>query len=254
LIVGEFPASFCSNRPSKSQDEEITMPDQPVRIVPEDDNVDKFLDHSTMIAAFGALIPEPVIMLFMTAYGVVLGGVGNDCKMKRFRGIVEGLAEDLRDHQADVRENYLRSDEFEELFQQTLERAVNERNDEKRSLYGKFLLGAITAPDVPYDEQIKFLRTLDVLQWEHIRILKAILQPPDPNSNIYMRAQLGVLADRLPDIPEDRLRELTQELADLRVAAVGSAMVTGPSAVNLRSALSAYGNRFVEYLKLSAST
>lgn len=64
----------------------------------------------------------------------VLGGMSVGRKLGRVREVLEGLATGLANFQSEVSEKYVRTDEFEDLLEQTLRRAADERAEEKRRL------------------------------------------------------------------------------------------------------------------------
>ena len=116
------------------------------------------------------------------------------------------------------------------------------------------MLGAIQSPGQPYHEQLRFLRTLEELQPDHIRIIKALNHDPGDvtRTSVLYGSIHGTLKRRLSDMPEDRLSELCGQLADeMRLVSGGSfkAMMTGASAEDLRNRFTPYGNRLVAYIR-----
>lgn len=180
----------------------------------------------------------------------VLSGIGTDRKINRINDLIVGLAERLRDVESEKAKQYVKTEEFEELLEQTLRQVASERHEEKRRIYRDFLIGAIVSPGEPYDEQRRFLRTMEELQPEHLRVLTALWQPPKPVSGI-MGSPISTLRGRLPNFSEDQIEERIQQLNDLRVTNMTSlkTMMTPQGAENLTHAITAYGSRFVQYLK-----
>jgi hypothetical protein len=179
----------------------------------------------------------------------VLSGIGTDRKINRINDVIVGLAERLRDVESEKAKQYVKTEEFEELLEQTLRQVASERNEEKRRIYRDFLIGAIVSPGEPYDEQRRFLRTMEELQPEHLRVLKALSQPPKP---VYGAAgsPIATLRGRLADFSENQIEERIQQLNDLRVTNMTSlkTMMTPQGAENLTHAVTPYGSRFVQYL------
>jgi hypothetical protein len=163
--------------------------------------------------------------------------------------VLQGLAKDLQQFKGDVKEEYVRSDEFTDLLDQTLRRVANERYEEKRRLYRGVLLGAITGQGQSYDEHLHMLRVIDSLQVAHMALLKAILQVPDPK---YMDGISGsfieTLKRRLPELSEARIGDLVAQLNDQRVLTIGSlqAMMTARGAEDMRHTLSPFEARDLE--------
>ncbi len=179
----------------------------------------------------------------------VLSGIGTDRKINRINNLLIGLAEKLLDFESEAAKQYVQTEEFEELLEQTLRQVAAERHEEKRRMYRDFLIGAIISPGEPYDEQIRFLRTMEELQLEHLRVLKAVSQPPKPVNGI-VGSPITTLKGRLPDFSESQIEERIQQLNDLRVTNMTSlkTMMTPQGAENLTHAVTAYGTRFVQYL------
>jgi hypothetical protein len=177
----------------------------------------------------------------------VLGGISMGRKLARVREVLEGLVTDLAEFKSEVAEEYVKTEEFEELLEQTLKRAADERNEEKRRIYRAFLTDAIESPGKPYDEQIRFLRTLEELQPDHLKVLRALSQTPEPNPGITPNQ---TLRRRLPELEEARIEDLVTQLNDLRVTNLTNlkVMMTGHGAENLQHAITQYGNRFLQYL------
>jgi len=179
----------------------------------------------------------------------VLSGMSIGRKMNRVKEMLDGLASDLGDFRSEVSEEYVRTDEFQELLERILRTAAEERNEEKRRIYRAYLARTIRNPGEPYDEQVRFLRTLDAVQSDHIRILEAIMQPPEQIVGV-TGSQIQTLRRRLPDLVPEHIHELVGQLNDLRVTNMTSltTMVTAHGAADLRHGLTSYGQRFVAYL------
>jgi len=179
----------------------------------------------------------------------VLGGYSAGRKFARVREVLEGLVEDLKEFKSTVSEEYVKTEDFEDLLEQILKRAAKERVDEKRRIYRNFLIDAIEFPGEPYDEQVRLLRTFEELQLDHFRIIHALSREPDPKPNM-MGSPNQTLRSRLPDMPENRIEELINQLNDMRLTNLTSlkVMMTGHGAENLRHSITPYGQRFLKYI------
>lgn len=179
----------------------------------------------------------------------VLGGISTGRKLARIREVLGGLVDDLSDFKSEISEKYVKTEDFEELLEQILKRASEERNEEKRDIYRSFLSNAIEEPGETYDEQIRFLRTLEEIQTDHLRIIRALSLEPSRNPGM-MGSPNQTLGKRLPEISEDRIAELIAQLNDMRITKLTSlkTMMTGHGAEDLRHSITAYGNRFLQYL------
>lgn len=213
-------------------------------LVPSDDNAAG--DYAELAGLFASVVP-----VVGGAVQQVLTGWSAERRYQRVREALAGLASDLAQFKGRVREEYVRSEEFADLLDQTLRRVATERNEEKRRLYRGVLLGAVIAQGQSYDEQLHFLRIIDALQAAHIALLRAILQEPDPRFfDNMVGSPLQTLRRRLPDLSEERITELVTQLNGQHVTSLTSlhTTMTARGAEDLRSALTSLGKRLVAYL------
>lgn len=180
----------------------------------------------------------------------VLSGINFERKLRRVEEVLVGLTAELEDHQSPASEEYVQTEDFEELLERTLRQAAEERNEEKRGIYSNFLAGAIKSPgEEEYDEQMRFLRILEQLQPDHIRLMKALLEEPQQTGGI-MGSPSQTLLRRLPDFNRALLDDLVEQLNDMRLTRMNSlhTMMTAHGAEDLRHSVTAVGRRFVDYL------
>ncbi len=81
-----------------------------------------------------------------------LSGFSNKRRIDRIREVVEGLISDLNGFKSKPSEDYVKTDEFEELLEETFKRVATERNEEKRQVYRSFLTDAVQSPGRAHDE------------------------------------------------------------------------------------------------------
>jgi hypothetical protein len=65
----------------------------------------------------------------------VIGGISGGRKEQRILEVVQGVSDDLSDFKSQVAEEYVKTEDFEELLENTLRRVAQERSAEKRRLY-----------------------------------------------------------------------------------------------------------------------
>lgn len=221
------------------------IPEEVSQIVPIDHARDRVFD---VAAAAASAIPGPTWLTGPIAN--VLSGMSTGRKFERIQGILEGLAYDLQGLKVDVAgQQYVKTEDFEDLLEKTLKQAAEERSEEKRRIYKDFLVGAITSPGQPYDDQIVVLRLLETLQPDHIRVLKAMIEPATP-SNIMMGSPRGTLEARLRENPIPNLQDLVNETNSLRLTNATSlnTMMTGNGASNLEHFVTPLGRRLLQYI------
>ncbi len=215
--------------------------DEESSILPSSDRTEKALDVASFVGSAVPWIGGPV--------SNVLGGMSLGRKLDRVRDVLEGLASDLRDFQSNVSENYVKTEEFEDLVEQTLRRVAQERSQEKRRAYRAFLRAAVKLPGESYDEQLRLLRILEELQPDHIQVIYALMQMPNLDSG-WAGSPLQTLQQRLPALTRERIEELVAGLNDLRVTNLGSlkTLMTGRGAETLRHAITPLGQRLLEFI------
>jgi hypothetical protein len=210
-------------------------------LLPSSTKTENALDIAGVITSVVPWIGSPV--------SAVLSGMSIGRKFDRVRKVLDGLADDLKGFKSEVSEKYVRTEEFEELLEKTLLKAADERNDEKRQVYRAFLRHEIQSPGKPYEEQMRCLKTLEVIQPDHILVLRAMGEKPD-NQDGFSGSHLATLRTRLPNISDDRISLLVAELNEMRLSNLTSlkTMMTYRGAQDMRHAITPYGKTFVEFL------
>lgn len=200
--------------------------------LPEERAGDLALDAGAVLAGLANLIPGLAPML-AGAVSNVLRGWSLQRKLDRVSETLLDVAVRLTDLRADVREDYVRSDEFEDLLDQTLRRVANERHKEKRRVYREVLVGALTSTNTTYDEQLRMLLVLDQVQVCHFRVLRSMADREDPT--------LPGLRHRLPNMSHELIVDLVDQLDSLGVVKISP---DGKGAT-----LTPFGKRFASLIR-----
>jgi hypothetical protein len=211
------------------------VPDDPKAILPASAPFERALDLG---ATVGAGLP-----ILGGVVSSVLSGMAGRRRFERVQTVVIDLSERL-DTLDQEQQDYVTSEDFEDILTETLQRVWAERSEAKRRVYGNFLLRIIESPGGSFDDQLEFLRILEQLQPDHLRLIDALLEEPEPGET--SNTAFGTLSRRLPDIPEERIKELATRLLDLHLATVPGGMMT--AAVDLRGYFTPQGQRFVAFL------
>ncbi len=211
------------------------------KLVPKTTRAETAIDVAAFVGSAVPWIGGPV--------SNVLSGMSWGRKFERVREVLEGLSSDLSDFKSEISEEYVKTEDFEELLEQTLKRAADERNEAKRKIYRAFLTNAIESPGELYDDQIRFLRTLEELQPDHLLVIRALSRSPDPDPGM-MGSPNQTLRQRLPALNDDRISEIISQLNDLRITNLTSlkTMMTGRGASDLRHSITSYGQHFLKYI------
>ena len=178
----------------------------------------------------------------------VLSGHSQQRKFNRVQEVLDGLAARLDDLKSKVNEEYVRTEDFEELLEQTLRKAADERNAEIRDLYARFLHHVVTESTDDYDDQIEVMRVIESLRSVHIKVMNGLLEKPDPNPPF--AGSVSQTLQRRTGLSEEQIRNAIEILNDLRLTNVqSSGMMTGHGAERLDHTIAPLGTRVLEYLR-----
>ena len=179
----------------------------------------------------------------------VLSSISLDRKIGRVREVILEMWRAINEIQGEIPQQYVKSDEFAELLEKTFHQVAEERSKDKLLAYAMFLAGDISSPGAPYDEKLRILRTLEEIQPDHIRILNAMLLPPENTTN-FNGSVSQTLQRRLPDIPSERIHDLAQQLTDMRLASLKhiNTWMTASGAEQLDNYLTPYGKTFMRHI------
>lgn len=220
------------------------MSDQNLDILPPSEGAERSLDIAATVASIVPWLGGPISQ--------VLGGMSIDRKLKRVYDVLTQLADQVKDLDPGTSKQYVETEDFQDLLEESLRRVVLERSEAKRRAYSCFLAQDISQPSrQEYDEKLRMLRTLEELQDDHLRIIKAIKREPVVGAEYgYVGSIIDTLRRRLPDMSEDRIQDLTGQLVDLKVlnALSLNTMMTSAGAEDLRGRMTTYGERFFKFI------
>ena len=180
----------------------------------------------------------------------VIGGLSASRKFERIKEVLVGITEELCEFKSVTSESYVQTEDFEDLLEQSLRRVADERNLEKRIIYKKFIVDAIEHPGESYDEQLRFVRILEEIQLDHLKVMKALSEDPITPANMLTGSPFQTLNRRLPEMDEARIEDIINQLNDLRLTNLNSlkTMMTPQGAEDLTHSVNSLGKRFVNYL------
>lgn len=214
--------------------------DGPKDILPSMTRDEKIIEVVGTVSSLAPLLGGPLSSILM--------GISGDRRFERVRKVIIELAERLGEVDAD-QGAFVRSQDFEDLLIETLQRVAAERDEGKRLAYRNILLNAVRDARQSYDETLRFLRVLEQLQPDHVEVLRAYETEPAESNTLIGGSRRHTLGNRLPEMPAEQVDDLVVQLEDLRLT-TGSlqGMVTGPSAVDLRPLITPFGRRFLMYV------
>ncbi|MCC5862590.1 MAG: hypothetical protein JJT93_11865, partial [Gammaproteobacteria bacterium] len=198
---------------------------------------EKALDASAIAAGFTPVVGG--------AISAVLSGMSQARKLNRVAGMLNELADDLAGFHSEVSDEYVKTEDFEDLLEHTLRRAAEERSDEVRALYRKFLHRAITAPGDDYDEQIAVLKALERVRVPHVAVLGALLRPPSPEAHKkLMGSPIQTLRERT-GLTDNEIKAAVATLNEIKATNMStlSVMMTGHGSEGLQGSVTSLGEK-----------
>ncbi len=182
----------------------------------------------------------------------IFGGVATGRKFKRIKEVITKLADDLAEMQ-DSSEEYLRSEDFEDILDQTLLKIAREHNAEKRLIYKRLLQNAILSK-LSYEQffRLRFLRTIEELHPVDIAILRAILQPPKPEEEegLTSGSFIGTLKMRTELADERIIERIVGNLNRLGITNIDSlkVLMNVHGSREMRHKVTNYGKELIAYI------
>lgn len=185
------------------------------------------------------------------AIGSVLSSQSTDRRMRRAAEVIQQVADQVQGLEAEVAQDYMASEEFEDLLEATVRRAADERNEERRQLLGKFLVNAMLEGAHDYDEQVRIVELTKFLQPLHVTILRASLQDSGADEAYSgMGSEMGTLEKRLQSRDRELIQSAISDLNSWRLTAFSSTnmMTMSSSADRLSHNVTPFGQKLVRYL------
>jgi len=220
-------------------------PEEPKDVVARIDEQDVKERTLEISAAFASAVPW-----VGGAISNYLTGHANDRKFHRVADELKALAKDLARVESEAAKRFVRTDEFEDLLDLTMRKLADERDERKRKMYRTFLVNTVGAPEEPWNEKTKYLRTIDDVEPDHVTLLGALLKEPDRNLPPMSFGSVSSTIRKRAPVVAGRLNELSRDLDRLGLAHIGETggMMTGHGAEDLRGRVTPYGQRFARYL------
>jgi len=223
------------------------LADESKDLVPAKSGADAALELAGIVSSLVPWLGGPI--------SNVLGGISVDRKIGRVCEVLEGLAQGFQDFKSEASKEYVKTEDFEELSEYTLLRVIDERSEEKRRIYREFLIDAIKLPGEPYDDQMRFLRTLEEMQADHFKIMRALHQAPQMAEGLKeieptlrpTRPSFETLSRLLPDIPHQRLVDLIKHLNSMLLTELRDEDDC-MGAHRLPNTITPYGRRFMKFI------
>ena len=165
----------------------------------------------------------------------------------RVRGVLVDMSQQIKDFEPQDALHYLKTDDFYQVCELALRQAADEPDESKRKSYACFLANVLKLPKQSFGEKISLLNDLQQLPPDGVRLLKALLQEPEGRAHIPL---YQTLQQRLPDLPIERIAELTQQLESQGIATFKNqtALLRGRTPGDLKGLITRNGQRLLSYI------
>ena len=181
----------------------------------------------------------------------VLSGYGHTRKLNRVQEVLDDLAERLTGFESKVSREYVRSEDFEELLENTLRRVADERDSRSRRLYVDFIHKIIVEPSEDYNAHMEVLTRIEKLRAVDVVVLNAMLiEPTQEELNGLMGSPMQTLGERT-GLDAKTIKAAIEKTDDLRITDLTGClqtMMSAHGAASLRRAVTAVGKRVLSYV------
>lgn len=175
-------------------------------------------------------------------------------KQQRLVRFVEDLGERLSAQQERVDQEFVRTDEFQTLFEDALDRVQLRRNEEKFEYWARLILGAAGKERPPRADRQRFVDTLDRLRLTHLQLLHLVATTTQGRPDLYAGGISDTLAWKMPNAVMEEVRRDWDDLARENILnAYPSGMMTASGAGNLAAHVTTYGQQLVRLLELQTA-
>lgn len=134
----------------------------------------------------------------------IIGGMAANLKINRVTQFVKDVLDHVEKLHTKASEEFVKSEDFADIFEKTAQTVANERSEGKRKLYANYILNNISSPDISYDRRLKCLRLLEQIDTRHIDLVGALLQAPSAQeAGMSISAPSTTIERRAPHIRND---------------------------------------------------
>lgn len=181
---------------------------------------------------------------------------------KRTIDFLTKVAEDLESLKAQIDTNYIKSEEFEYLFQKAWKVAVEHYQEEKIEGFRAILLNSAIGKEATGDDRDLFINILNELTGYHFEMLKVFKNPIEWNKKNNNKVKGGsmmvslnqILRECFPEWDEERIVIILDDLYNKKLCTIASdrikTMMTGGGIEKLNNALTPFGKRFIDYITM----
>ena len=174
-------------------------------------------------------------------------------KQRRLVEFVQELGREWQTHRDRLDEDFIRSDEFDRLVEDVMDRVQQVRSQEKQAYFAAILAGFATPERPDEAERQRILDTLDGMRPRQMRILAVISETTEPPPGLYAGGVMATLKWKMPDLEDAVIRDEWDALAGLGVVGgYPSGTMTAQGAGNLRGRVTPYGWRYLKAIRVGS--
>jgi hypothetical protein len=185
-------------------------------------------------------------------------------KQERVLKFIAEIKLEMQKVQAKINEDYVRSEDFALLFEETFLRVLRTNSDLKLNAYKAILVNACTNTSITEMEKEYFLNLVNSLQEIHILILSLFwnkekfgqIHNSSSPANMYMGGIMTVIKSYMAplNIDEELIRSAIRDLDNMGILggvyqSLGVTM-TASGALNLSGRISPFGSKFIGFITL----
>jgi predicted S18 family serine protease len=189
------------------------------------------------------------------AIGSILSDALADRKEQRLNEFLAGLKTEIDANKDSLNKEFVSKVDFLDIFEKAFLRVAEERAEVKRLAFRNILLTGILGSNGDYNELERQIRILDLLDEEHISLLKFFSSPGTfsiESSTANANTMLRYFTSVFPFWSKDKLIDLLNDLETNRLIENYSGnlqtMMSGVSFANFTNGLTLKGKRFVDYI------
>lgn len=204
-------------------------------------------------AAVGLLGAAPIV-------GPVLAGIAGsfipNAKLDRATRFVNDLAEQLRQLESEIDEDFVHQDDFAATVEDILDRVTRRENDAKLKYFAAALATSATRARPVSGDRDRFIDLLDELRPTHLSVLAGIARgTPTPNARYPFTVGTAVYDAIAAATAGSGSEDVAQDMHDLEVRgllrSIGDGATSLHVARDVRALLTPLGHRFVEFASLT---
>ena len=195
--------------------------------------------------------------------GGVISGIANNFiqkrKNRRLNDFLIGIAEDLNALVDDINQNFIKTEDFEDLTEDIFSKAAETRQKEKLDAFRAIFRNTVISESPNYDEAAEIAILIHNWQSRHVILLKILHSPLEADKQLDTVVGSGggiatsisqILKKLLPDWDEDQIDRTWAELYDAKLHRTPGTktMLTDQGIHQLENRLTEYGQKVARFV------